>query len=182
MNDIYENNTIHINSGSSLSFSFKLYDDSNNLIEDKLNYLSFLSIKADLYNKKKSKYILTGNTCNFAYGECIMNNLKIIASEEQFTLKFNIENSNKIIIKDFNEFNIDVLKCNINEITLYLKNKLITCIKPVCNSDCPVNTTASCLPPSEIINSKNTQKYNKCVCNSGYRGINCDEKIFIDLR
>ncbi|ORY56047.1 hypothetical protein LY90DRAFT_669544 [Neocallimastix californiae] len=138
----YDNETLYIPSGSYLSFNFKLYDESNIFIEDKMNYLNKITIRAELYNTINSKNYLTGNICTFTYGECKLNNLKILAAKEQYTLKFNIDSIYNTTIKGKKEYNIIITNCSKNEIGILSNNGLLSCETPICNSECPTTTTA----------------------------------------
>lgn len=90
-----------------------------------------------------------------------------------------IENNNYDIELKFDEIQIKVDSCNGDQIRMYKKNNIIYCESPICYSDCSEETSICKPGDKENINSP---VYNKCECLPGLKGINCEEKIFIDFR
>ncbi|OUM62398.1 hypothetical protein PIROE2DRAFT_61916 [Piromyces sp. E2] len=178
------NNTITISSGSYLSFVFNIYDENNNILKDNNNYFTFISVNSVINSTQNNGYFqITGKECNFYYGECQLNKLKILAQPGQYSLKFEIDNFSKFNtkIKIEEEYKLIITKCKDNEIGIYSRNGLLSCEVPICYSNCPIGTSASCISLNTTYNI-NSPKYNMCTCYEGYTGNDCDQKIFIDIR
>ncbi|ORX87048.1 hypothetical protein BCR32DRAFT_289585 [Anaeromyces robustus] len=174
----YKNDELIISSGGYLSFLFNLYDDQKNIIEDKTNYYNTILIKLTLFNDKNLYYHINGNVCNFMFGKCTLNNVKIVAIPGKYSLKFEIEtNYNITIIAD--NFNVEITKCKDNEIEIYSRNGILSCETPICHDSCPVGSRATCI--SANIKNKNSPFINTCKCINGYTGINCDQVIFLNF-
>ncbi|OUM68068.1 hypothetical protein PIROE2DRAFT_4352 [Piromyces sp. E2] len=121
-----------------------------------------------------TNYNLIGNIGSFTNGHCELNNFRIFANPKNYTLNISIENYNNIIIKS-NEIEIEVLDCNDNQIRMYDKKGILYCENAKCNDDCPINTSAECIPYyKENINIANI---NICSCLNGYGGSNCENNI-----
>jgi len=113
-------------------------------------------------------------------GQCEMKNFRIYANPNTYIIKIIIENYNDDIIFKFNDIEIEVLTCLTGQIKMKNKNKILYCENPICNDKCPINSTAIC----EAYYSENINDINKneCKCLSGWGGVYCKNKIFIDFR
>eukprot|EP00833_Pecoramyces_ruminatium_P010128 jgi/Orpsp1_1/1184160/evm.model.c7180000088254.1 len=181
-NNENKNDTISMSSGNNLSFTFNFYDELKNIVEDSINFFSDFSIKAFLTDNNNSNnitYSIKDDVCNFYYGKCILNNLKIQAVPGNYILKFLLDsNYETTVITE--KYNLIITNCTNSEIGIYSRNGLLSCEIPICNANCPVNTKASCIAPKN--KNQNRQKYNQCVCYSGYTGEYCNSKIYADFR
>jgi len=63
---------------------------------------------------------------------------------------------------------------------MYGKNNILYCENPICKDSCPVGDSASCEPFYK--EKKNDKNKNICKCNSGWEGLNCQDKKFINYR
>lgn len=94
-----------------------------------------------------------------------------------------IESKTEEIDVKVKDIDINVNRCDENQIKIY-KNKskdIYLCENPICKEDCPINESATC---KKFTTEDSTNDINKnvCVCNPGWNGTNCMEKIFIDYR
>jgi len=63
---------------------------------------------------------------------------------------------------------------------MYDKNGILYFENPKCNDNCPINVSAYCKPYyEENINDINK---NDCICLPGYKGDNCETKVYTDFR
>jgi len=115
-----------------------------------------------------------------------LNNLRIFVDPKYSTnykLLFNIENTGENeIVFERNYIDIVVESCGNNQITVKDKNNFIYCENPMCLSSCPVGINAECDSFENNTSGINNEKLNKCVCNKGWKGKHCDEKIYVDFR
>ncbi|OUM60981.1 hypothetical protein PIROE2DRAFT_13142 [Piromyces sp. E2] len=185
------NDNLNVISGDYIPLIFTLQDKFYNNIFDISNYYSVVTLKLllskkdeeknTINNNKNNNYKVLGNVCNFVNGQCEMKNLQIYASPGHYILKPNIENYKYNITFKFNDIKIQIMQCNDDQIKMTDKDGSPYCENPICRDSCPVGITAKCVLPSHEINSNN-KKQNICHCYSGWKGENCNEKIFVDFR
>jgi len=110
-----------------------------------------------------------------------MKNLQIFASPGRYVLKPVIENYIYDINFNFDEIEIQINECNKDQIKMTDKNGYPYCDIPICKSRCPVGIRARCIPPSPQLNENDIMK-NKCECDPGWTGDDCDKEVFVDFR
>jgi len=76
---------------------------------------------------------------------------------------------------------VKINECDQEQIKIYYKrnSKIFYCEQPLCLESCSNNT--KCIKQSDDIHV-NDKNLNICKCVSGWKGINCDEKIYINFR
>lgn len=89
-----------------------------------------------------------------------------------------LENYNEYIDLKFNGIKIKVTTCKDNQIKMRDRTKIEYCETPICKDNCPINSSAKCIPQKDYVNNVNT---NKCVCLPGYEGEFCKNKIYANL-
>lgn len=114
-------------------------------------------------------------------GKCELNNLQIYTNPGTYYIKALVENYNDEIEFNFENIDVEILKCKQNYITAYDKNNIMYCEKAICKPNCPVGISASCVPNTNSTLNKDI-KYSECKCDDGWMGDDCDIKIFIDFR
>lgn len=73
---------------------------------------------------------------------------------------------------------VTVNNCLDNQIKLYDQYGFYYCESPICNDDCPIlNKTATCVKGNNTYINK--KSLNKCVCENGWIGKNCETRDFI---
>jgi len=183
------NNIINIMSGDRFPLSFTLYDEFHNIIKDNTKYYSSsLILKIILMTKNNDEYEyddcdecddnqkihLINNIGSFTNGKCELNYLKIIANQDEYIMKFIIDNYNDKINFNINDIKVKVNKCSDDKIEMHDANGIIYCETPKCSENCPINHSAVCKP--NLINNiiKNT-----CECLPGWKD-DCKTKIYLD--
>ncbi|OUM65522.1 hypothetical protein PIROE2DRAFT_7453 [Piromyces sp. E2] len=174
---------INIHIGDQLPLIFTLYDEYDNVVVDITKYYSFILLKLTLeyyydenhlhhdYNGDLQKINLIGNICSFNNGTCEFNKFRIFARPGNYIIKLVMENFNGKMDLDFDNLKIKVLPCDDNQIIMYDKHGIMFCETPICNSDCPIDSSANCIPYyKENINDINK---NICQCIDGWEGPNC---------
>ncbi|KAG4094011.1 hypothetical protein H8356DRAFT_947657 [Neocallimastix lanati (nom. inval.)] len=174
----------NITSGDHLPLSFFLYDEFNNIVNDITKYYSSLVLKLTVtpstnLDKEETSRInnlysyLSGNIGSFLNGTCEFRNFKINAIPGIYNLNIIIENYNDYIEIIPKNIEITVNECNNNQITMYYKKSIISCINPICNSRC--KKEASICKPYYKENINDINK-NICLCLKGWKGTFCEEK------
>lgn len=72
--------------------------------------------------------------------------------------------------------------CNDDQISKRDRDKILYCENPICLDSCPININAKCISFDNNTRGINNAKLNKCVCDKGWNGINCDEMIKVSFR
>ena len=93
-------------------------------------------------------------------------------------MKVYIENYDDLDLR-FNNILINVTDCQDNQIKRYDRNNILYCEEPICNTECPVSTTATCYPGDKYNNDINK---NICTCMAGWNGPYCKNEVLIDYR
>ncbi|OUM68061.1 hypothetical protein PIROE2DRAFT_4345, partial [Piromyces sp. E2] len=158
LNTTLNKNKNNIITGDYFPLNFTLFDEFNNLVEDITKYYSSITFKVlmieknsiendiikDDFSNKLASYKITGNIGSFMKGKCELKNLRIFANPNTYILKFSVENYNSNIKINIDDIEIEVNRCNENQIEMHNKN-ILYCENPVCKLSCPVNTTATCI-------------------------------------
>jgi len=122
---------------------------------------------------KSNKYIII-------IGHCELNNFKIYSLPNEYKLKVVIENYYGEIKLNYSDIIIKIDDCSKDQIRMFDRNNNLYCENPICIDSCPVGSSASCEPYyKEKINDKTK---NICTCYPGWKGDDCEEKIFVDYR
>ncbi|ORX56013.1 hypothetical protein BCR36DRAFT_175699 [Piromyces finnis] len=196
LNNTYENIPIKIISGDYLPLCFILYDEFDIIMMDITKYYSSMSLKVIMEEKNKNfieaesnnnevksdkngSFTIIGNVCSFTNGQCDLNNLRIFANPNNYTLKIRIDNYNGILSYKFSNIEIEVLSCKSNQVKMKNKNKILYCENPICDDKCPIGISAICeASKEENVNDFNKNKY-KCL--KGWHGINCQDKDYMNF-
>jgi len=100
----------------------------------------------------------------------------------EYKLIFKVESiSEKDITFNYNFTNIKIENCDENQYIINNNNNIITCENPTCHESCPVSSTAKCIIIDGNVYEKNVISRNTCKCNNGWKGENCDEKVYKDF-
>ena len=81
--------------------------------------------------------------------------------------------------KEFFEINID--KCDDEQITMYDKDLFLYCENPICDNNCPIKEERAKCVKSNVTNI-NDKQLNHCECLPGYRGEKCDELVYAKIK
>ena len=89
----------------------------------------------------------------------------------------------KSIIFEQNMINVNITNCDDDDVLLYIdsKNLIPTCEKPKCDCKNYVLNNTICIKGDNLKNINN-EKYNKCVCVSGYTGETCKDIIYYNTK
>ncbi|ORX54261.1 hypothetical protein BCR36DRAFT_410804 [Piromyces finnis] len=186
----------NIYSGDYLPLKFTLFDGYDNILKDVTKYYSSITLKVILesednlnnsnnnsnnskdLNIKSKDMILLGNIGSFINGRCDLNNFKIYAIPSIYYLKVVIENYDDEIKLNIPIIKVKINNCGENQIKMYDRNNMLYCENPECEDNCPINVSAYCKPFYE--ERKNDKSKNMCICLPGWKGPNCENKIYID--
>lgn len=180
-------NENEITTGDYFPLIFNVKDNFGNIVYDVTKFYSSMTLKILLNEisedgiidySDNSNYYIEGNIGLFINGKFDLSNFQIYANPGHYMLKILIENYNNELIYDFNDIKINVKECGEYQIKMYNSNGILYCQNPICSPNCPVNTSAICIPAhKEFTNNINE---NKCICLDGWQGLYCNEKIFIN--
>jgi len=185
--DDHINVNIKTKPGIHIPFMLRIFDLFNNLIIDDEKYFSDIGLDMELYDNYDNPidneiYNIINNEIILEKGLMFVIIRIYITDPGKYKLKISIknkisnlknENSNTI------ELYIEVLDCDQSEIKIkdYINN-FYTCEKPICIR-CDTNKNFECLKSS---NNTNNPKYNICQCIKGWKGKDCNELDFYDIK
>ncbi|OUM57725.1 hypothetical protein PIROE2DRAFT_17194 [Piromyces sp. E2] len=151
---------------------------ANNTVNSNINNYSSIPsyVLLNTTLTKKSNNIITGAVLPLKfllYDE--YNN--IIEDSTMYYSNLNIKNDVEL---RFDDIEITVSECGVNQIKMYNHNGILYCEDPLCKPGCPVGESAICIPYyKELIN--NIEK-NRCKCLPGWVGNKCENKNLINFR
>ncbi|OUM60238.1 hypothetical protein PIROE2DRAFT_14054 [Piromyces sp. E2] len=186
----FDSHPLNFTTGANIPLLFSLHNDFDNIVYDYTKYYS-ITLKVSLIRKNeianenydededKKSVNLIGNVGTFVYGICELKNFKILAVPDIYILKFVVEGLEEYIEIKSNDIEIQINTCDDNQIEMKNKNGILYCEEPICNKNCPVNSTAICIKGST--KNVNNNENNICKCTEGWKGFTCNEKIYENL-
>jgi len=97
-------------------------------------------------------------------------------------LQYNIDYSDNVVTFDVEPLQIKVEGCDDNQISRRDQDNILYCENPICLETCPVDSTAKCVSFDNNYRGINIAKLNKCVCDDGWEGPHCDQRIYVSFR
>ncbi|ORY73031.1 hypothetical protein LY90DRAFT_503424 [Neocallimastix californiae] len=202
-----ENNnlqSLYIQSNNYIPLNFTLYDNYGQFVNDTLRYYSDITIKVSvIYNDKSfnnqiinrntlkkislrndydSSYKISGNVGSFTNGFCHLQNFKIQTKDKMnLMLRFEVENYIDNIYFITNNISISINDCTNIQYTKKDKNNFIQCEEFNCFPKCD-SVKSFCKKNYTNSYYENSPKYNICTCKEGYKGDDCDDHIYDDIR
>ncbi|ORX87900.1 hypothetical protein BCR32DRAFT_274109 [Anaeromyces robustus] len=177
---------IKVKSGEIINMNFKILDNFNSVVEDKINYFFDLSFNIIIKSKETDDYLvegidylIDGNRGSFNNGIFNSEKLRIYSKNYHYVLEFNINliKYQDIVFKP-NKVDIEISECNDEDITIYKNEYNIPyCETPICN--CVENEHTLCIKGENVVNI-NSEKLNQCICTKGYKGVECKEEKYYD--
>ncbi|ORY72859.1 hypothetical protein LY90DRAFT_636981, partial [Neocallimastix californiae] len=175
--DIYNIFNRTIKSGDSIPLKFNLYDEFNQTINDASKLYSNLGLKINILNNNDSNnYKLYGNSCFYSNGICDLTNFKIFSiNPNNIKLNISIVNENNKILFKNEIMNVEIAKCDEEQIKITDKYNYYSCEKPICKENCPIlKGTAECIKGNK--ENVNSIELNQCKCLPGWLETNCDKR------
>ncbi|OUM66433.1 hypothetical protein PIROE2DRAFT_6384, partial [Piromyces sp. E2] len=158
-------NNVTMTSGSYLPMKFSIFDSfGHNVLDPHKYYLDIfvkVFVRKKMNSNKNALSILSGNVGSFVN----VFEVETVLEEE--------------IIFDKNYIDINIGNCNKNQYQIY-DNNILKCENPKCHDSC-LESTAKCIISDGNVHGKNIINNNKCLCNNGWIGKNCNIKDYVDF-
>ncbi|OUM61998.1 hypothetical protein PIROE2DRAFT_62167 [Piromyces sp. E2] len=152
LNTTFNEESLYINAGEYFPLVFNIFDEFGNIMIDINKYYSMIILKLEII--EKNEYNDNDDVINY----------------------YLLGNTGTFI----NEISIN--ECNENQIKMINRRGIQYCENAKCKDNCPIKTSANCVPPKNISLNINDINLNKCECLPGWKGDNCSIKIYIDYK
>ncbi|OUM59259.1 hypothetical protein PIROE2DRAFT_63897 [Piromyces sp. E2] len=180
---VYSPNSIHKTLFDVSKVEFK-NNSVNSFIDNYSSKPSYILMNSNNYNKTISvntgEYIPLKFSLYDEFDNIVTDITKYYS---MMTLKLEVDKVDVIyLLGNTGSFinEIEIKECNENQIKMIDKSGIQYCVNPTCKESCLINESAICKPYyKENINDINL---NICECLPGWKGNNCEEKIYIDYR